>query len=81
MTWNFRVVRFKDEDQEGGYRHEFVEVFYNEDGSLMGYSDPYLYSETLEGMQELAARLSDAAANPVIDEEEFGELHDFEVEL
>lgn len=81
MTWNFRVVRFKDEDQEGGYRHEFVEVFYNEDGSLMGYSDPYLYSETVEGMQELAARLSDAAANRVIDEEEFGELHDFEVEL
>lgn len=81
MTWNYRVIRIKDEDQEGGYRYEFAEVFYKDDGSLMGYADPFTFSETLEGLQQLADQLLVAAAQPVIDESEFGDLEDVEVEL
>ena len=76
MKWNHRIVRFKDDDVEGGYRYEFAEVFYKEDGSLMGYADPFLWSETLDGLQELTDRLTEATTKPVIDREEFGPLED-----
>jgi len=75
MKWNHRIVRFKDDDVEGGYRYEFAEVFYKEDGSLLGYADPFLWSEDLEGMQELAERLLKATTQPVLYESEFHENH------
>ena len=37
MSWNYRVVEFEDID-EGKY-YELKEVYYNRDGSLMGYCD------------------------------------------
>ncbi len=75
MTWNHRVIRIKDDDQEGGYRYEFKEVYYHDDGTLMAYGDPFLWSEDLEGMQELAERLLKATTQPVLDENEFHENH------
>ena len=76
MKWNHRVIRIKDDDQEGGYRYEFAEVLYKDDGSLMGYADAFMFSETLDGLQELADRLAEATTKPVIDREEFGPLED-----
>ena len=37
MSWNYRIVEFDDID-EGKY-FEIKEVYYNRDGSLMGYCD------------------------------------------
>jgi hypothetical protein len=37
MPWNYRVMEFEDEI-EGKY-YEIKEVYYNRDGSLMGYCD------------------------------------------
>jgi len=37
MSWNYRVMEFDDEI-EGKY-YEIKEVYYNRDGSLMGYCD------------------------------------------
>jgi hypothetical protein len=37
MSWNYRVMEFEDEF-EGKY-YEIKEVYYNRDGSLMGYCD------------------------------------------
>lgn len=37
MSWNYRVMEFEDEI-EGKY-YEIKEVYYNRDGSLMGYCD------------------------------------------
>lgn len=71
MNWNHRVVRFKDENVEGGYRHEFKEVFYNDDGELTGYTDVFMWSEDIAGMQELGDRLLKASALPVLDESDF----------
>jgi hypothetical protein len=73
MKWNHRVIRFKDDDQEGGYRYEFAEVFYKDDGSLMGYANAFMFSETLDGLQELTDRLTEATTKPVLDEGEFHE--------
>lgn len=71
MNWNHRVIRFKDEIADGGYRYEFKEVFYNEDGEKTGYSDVFLWSEDTFGMQELAERLQIATTKKPIDESEF----------
>jgi len=37
MSWNYRVMEF--EDEVGGKYYEIKEVYYNRDGSLMGYCD------------------------------------------
>lgn len=71
MNWNHRVIRFKDET--GEVFHKFAEVFYNDDGTLMGYHDPFMWSEEVNGMQELADRLLKASAQPVLDESDFPE--------
>ena len=71
MNWNHRVIRFKDENVDGGYRHEFKEVFYNDKGEKTGYSDVFMWSEDIEGMQELAERLLKATTQPVLEESDF----------
>ena len=74
MNWNHRVIRFKDET--GEVFHKFAEVFYNDDGTLIGYHDPFMWSETPEGIQELADRLLMATAKPVLDESEFSDFEE-----
>lgn len=71
MNWNHRVVRFKDENVEGGYRYEFREVFYNDEGEKTGYSNVFMWSEDVAGTQELAERLLKATTQPVLDEWDF----------
>jgi len=74
MTWNYRLVRFKS--PEGGYRYEFKEVYYHDDGTPMAYGDPFLWGDTIAEMQELADQLAVAAAKPSVYEEDFGESYD-----
>jgi hypothetical protein len=44
-----------------------AEVIYDEDGKPMAYHEPFMCSETVEGLQELLTRLSAALEEPVID--------------
>lgn len=71
MNWNHRVIRFKDQNSDSGYRHEFREVFYDDEGNKTGYSNPFMWSEDIEGMQELAERLLKATTQPVLEESDF----------
>jgi hypothetical protein len=68
MSWNHRIVR---ETKDGETFYKFAEVFYSDDGSLMGYSDVFMWSEDVEGMQWIADKLNEAAAKPPLDESEF----------
>jgi hypothetical protein len=76
VTWNHRLVRFKNPD--GGYRYEFKEVYYHDDGTLMAYGDPFLWGESIAEVQELADQLVVAAAKPSVYEEDFGERNEVE---
>ena len=69
MTWNFRVVRFKNPDLEEYY--EVKEVFYDKDGGLAGYSEASVFSETFEGLYECMEMMKAGMAKPVINEEDF----------
>lgn len=70
MYWNHRLIRFTETGDTEAF-HKFAEVYYNDDGTLMGYSDPFMLSETVEGMQGLAERLLKATTLPVLDESDF----------
>lgn len=62
-TWNHRVVKMDDEDGT----LLLAEVVYDDDGNPLGYHEPFMCSETIEGLQELLTRLSDALEEPVLD--------------
>jgi len=62
-TWNHRVVKMDDE--EGTLL--LAEVIYDEDGNPLGYHEPFMSSDTIEGLQELLDRLSAALDEPVLD--------------
>ena len=74
MSWNYRIVRFKDTDfGEGDYGnyYEVKEVFYNTDGKPVGYSDATLGADTYDGLFKVAGLMQSAHAKPVLDESEF----------
>lgn len=62
-TWNHRVVKMDDEDGT----LLLAEVVYDDDGNPLGYHEPFMSSDTIEGLQELLTRLSDALEEPVLD--------------
>ena len=59
MTWEHRIVRVNGTLQ-------FAEVFYDEVGNPSGYSDPFVISETMDGLRELAGRLAEACLRPIV---------------
>lgn len=69
MTWNYRVVRFKNADVDEYF--EVKEVFYDADGNLAGYSEASVFSDTYEGLFETLDLIKSATAKPVINEEDF----------
>lgn len=69
MTWNYRVVRFKNADLDEYY--EVKEVFYDKNGDLAGYSEASVCSDTFEGLFNCMELMREATAKPVINEEDF----------
>lgn len=63
MSWNHRVVRLNDEDGT----LILAEVFYDENDKPVGYTEPFMSSETMDGLRLLVARLGDALGEPVLD--------------
>jgi hypothetical protein len=72
MSWNYRVVKFNggEENFDEPY-YEVKEVYYNSDGSLMGYCDATVSSDTFEGLIEVLDQMKADAHRIIIDEEEF----------
>ena len=74
MSWNYRIVRFKDEqalEDESEEYYEVKEVFYDADGKPVGYSDAVCGSDTYEGLFKCMSMMQSAHAKPVLDEFEF----------
>ncbi len=46
MSWNYRIL--KQTDDEDNEYYEIKEVYYNRDGSLMGYCDAVVSGESVE---------------------------------
>lgn len=70
MTWNYRVVRFKTEDETEEY-YEIKEVFYDAAGKPVGYSDATCGADTYDGLFKVMGMMQSAHAKPTLDEAEF----------
>jgi hypothetical protein len=71
MSWNYRVVRFKDDLEYTEEYYEIKEVFYDINGKPVGYSDANCGADTYEGLFECMSMMQSAHAKPVLDEAEF----------
>lgn len=69
MSWNYRVVEFEDEI-EGKY-YELKEVYYNRDGSLMGYCDATVGGGTFHELVGVLDMMKADAHRAIIKEKEF----------
>lgn len=67
MTWNYRVVRFKNNEDIEEY-YEIKEVFYDKQGNILGYTDSSVLSETFEGILDVLDLMCSATAKAVINE-------------
>jgi hypothetical protein len=74
MHWNHRVVEF--EDGYGDKWFSIQEVFYDENDKPTGYCDPFVGSETLEGLKEVVARFGEALTQPTLKAKDFKEDED-----
>ena len=68
--WNYRVIKFKGEQADDTY-YEIKEVFYNRDGSLMGYSDATVSGQSFIDIIKVLDMMKTDAHKSVIDEAEF----------
>ncbi len=73
MSWNYRVVRF-DDAVEGEYL-EIKEVYYDNDGGLMGYCDATVGAGSIEGIIEVLEMMKTDAHKAIIDEKEFHKVN------
>jgi hypothetical protein len=70
MSWNYRIVRFKSEEDTEEY-YEIKEVFYDHLGKPVGYSDATCGADTYDGLFKVMGMMQSAHAKPVLDESEF----------
>jgi hypothetical protein len=73
MTWNHRVIKYVMDGPEPP-TYAFVEMFYDEDGKMTGFTDPFTTGESLEEMTGLVARLDAATKHPIVLVDENGDI-------
>jgi hypothetical protein len=69
-TWNFRMIDLSDENG-GDSWIELCEVHYNDAGVPVGYSNPCVGSETVEGIRQLVAWYALALDKPILKKADF----------
>ena len=70
MHWNHRVVDLTAEN-EGDPLFAIREVHYEDNGMPTGHGEPFVMSETMEGLAETLDRMKEALKEPVLKPEDF----------
>lgn len=70
MYWNHRVVDLTAEN-EGDPLFAIREVHYEDNGMPTGHGEPFVMSETMEGLAETLDRMKEALMEPVLKPEDF----------
>jgi hypothetical protein len=71
-TWNYRVMKFVDEDGEP--YHQVHEVYYDAEGYLNGYTEnpvSVFSNEGIEGLSWVLGKMADALKMSVLEESDF----------
>jgi hypothetical protein len=73
VSWNYRVVRFSGENLVSDTEEyfEIKEVFYDNNGKPVGYSDANCGADTYDGLFKVMGMMQSAHAKPVLNEEDF----------
>ena len=69
MSWNYRIMEFDDID-EGKY-FEIKEVYYNRDGSLMGYCDATVSGESASDVVKVLDMMKSDAHRSILKVDDF----------
>jgi hypothetical protein len=69
MSWNYRVIKFKNEDL--GEHFEIKEVFYDKNGKPKGFAEASVFGETYDDLFKVMAMIRMATAKPVLVESDF----------
>ena len=69
MSWNYRVMEFED-GIEGKY-YEIKEVYYNRDGTLMGYCDASVSGGSFEDVIDTLTVMKADATKGVLKPSDF----------
>ena len=69
-TWNYRFINMPSEN-DGEDWICLKEVYYDNDGKPVSYSDPCLGSESVDGVLWLIDEWAEAATMPVLHEDDF----------
>ena len=69
MSWNYRIMEFEHEI-EGKY-YEIKEVYYNRDGSLLGYCDACVSSGSVGDVIKLLDMMKEDCARGVLKPSDF----------
>ena len=70
MYWNHRVVDMSAEN-DGEPLFAIREVHYEDNGMPTGHGEPFVMSETMEGLAETLDRMKEALKEPVLKPEDF----------
>lgn len=65
MTWNYRIIHGKEQDED---HYQVHEVYYDEAGKITRWTvDPIVpYSDTLNGLRWTLERMREATAKPIL---------------
>ena len=70
MYWNHRVVDMSAKN-DGEPLFAIREVHYEDNGMPTGHGEPFVMSETMEGLREVVDRMKEALDQPVLTPEDF----------
>lgn len=76
MYWNYRVMRTIEEED---VVLSIVEVYYEDDGKLVGYTDPVNVSTTDGDLHSILEKMRDALSKTPLTPEDFGLTTEVEV--
>lgn len=72
MTWNYRVVRYKDDSEDGGYFYKICEVYYFEDNDLpTACCEADIGGCSIDDIKESIEHIQVALEKPILDESVF----------
>ena len=69
--WNHRVIELTSEEDWGDRWLEICEVYYQDDGSLLGYCKVTAGEESLEDLKEMLQRMSECLNKPILQQQDF----------
>lgn len=71
MSWNYRIVKDKDEDLKEEY-YALSEVYYSKDGRVMGVTSPIFTASSLEELKSTLFLMGEAFEKKVLDKTDHG---------